>query len=685
MAVRLKVTAMIAGLLASTLLACTVAVAFPARSSETERERISLDGAWRFAIDPIRRGEADGFATVAYDQANRWDQVEVPHVWSLDPRWPYTGAAWYRREFTAPPLAGRHARLRFESVFARARVWLNGHLLGAHEGAIRRSPSMSAMRCVTMARTCWWWKQTAAGASGARPGTGPNQRLYPWWDYGGIVRSVAIEYSTPVYVANQRVIATPDLAAGTARIESTVFVRNASKTTERMRVSVHLHHGAVEAKGARVGRMTAEATVPAGPTMPVLLSTELLAADVRLWNLDQPSLYTASVELDGAPTAVADRFDSTFGIRSFAVDGDRLLLNGRPIRLGGANRPSDHPRYGLLEPDSLVESDLRTMKSAGMELQRIAHHAMAPGLIDAADRMGMLLIGEAGNRNLQPSQLSDEGMRADFRNQMQEVVERDWNHPSIIGWSIGNEYASDTPEGVAWTRDMVAFSKQIDPTRPVTFASFRADREQVARAEDEGSHHVDFISLNLYGAVDTLGARLDCLRKRYPGKAVFISEFGARLSARRGDAERARYIADVIELFRSRPWIAGAALWAFNDYRSRYPGSDPDGYRHWGMVDAERRPREALKRVEAEFAPVRITRAWREEGRLYVDVAARADFPSRAVSGLRVVAGGDRAGPEVPPLLPGGTAIVDLGSIGGTNLELRRADGSVMHRASVTE
>ncbi len=133
-AVRLKVTATIAGLLASTLLACTVAVAFPGRSSGTERERISLDGAWRFAIDPIRRGEADGFATVAYDQANHWDQVEVPHVWSLDPRWPYTGAAWYRREFTAPPLAGRHARLRFESVFARARVWLNGHLLGAHEG-----------------------------------------------------------------------------------------------------------------------------------------------------------------------------------------------------------------------------------------------------------------------------------------------------------------------------------------------------------------------------------------------------------------------------------------------------------------------------------------------------------------------------------------------------------------------
>jgi beta-glucuronidase len=220
--------------------------------------------------------------------------------------------------------------------------------------------------------------------------------------------------------------------------------------------------------------------------------------------------------------------EATFGIRRFEVRGEELHLNGRPVRLGGANRPSDDPKFGLIEPVAVVERDLRLMKTAGMELQRINHHAPPPALLDLADRLGMLIVPEAGNWQLQPSQMDDPAIRADFQHQMRELVERDWNHPSVVAWSVGNEYASDTPAGVRWTKDMAAFVRTLDSSRPITFASYRAFRADLARPEDEGSQFVDFVSINSYAAADRLGAVLDLVHQRYPGKPIVISEFGLR-------------------------------------------------------------------------------------------------------------------------------------------------------------
>ena len=168
--------------------------------------------------------------------------------------------------------------------------------------------------------------------------------------------------------------------------------------------------------------------------------------------------------------------------------GAELQLNGRPVRLGGANRPSDDPKFGLLEPIEVVERDVRLMKAAGMELQRINHHAPPPALLDLADRLGLLIVPEAGNWQPAADAMDDPAMRADFENQMRELVERDWNHPSVVAWSVGNEYASDTPAGVRWTTDMVALVRKLDPSRLVTFASYRAFRPDLPRPEDEGSH-----------------------------------------------------------------------------------------------------------------------------------------------------------------------------------------------------
>ena len=358
--------------------------------------------------------------------------------------------------------------------------------------------------------------------------------------------------------------------------------------------------------------LQATVDVPAGETKTVTLRTVLPRERVRLWTLDRPVLHVARATLATPPPLwppPSDTLASTFGIRRFEVKDTQLLLNGQPIRLGGGNRASDHPRFGLIEPREVVEPDLRLMKAAGMELQRMIHYALPTTLLDAADRLGVLIIAEAGNWQLEPPQMDDEAMRADYRNQMREMVERDWNHPSVIAWSVGNEYPSATPAGVRWTKDMAAFVRTVDASRPITFASYRADRPDVKQPEDEGSHYVDFISTNLYGKPADIGARLDVIHKRWPNKPVFISEFGVRADKVKDEVVRETYFHETIGQLRTRPYVAGASVWTFNDYRSRFPDTNANGYRPWGLIDPDRQPRGAYRVVKEEFATLRLTSA----------------------------------------------------------------------------
>ena len=535
---------------------------------------------------------------------------------------------------------------------------------------------------------------------GARPGTEPTARVYPWWDYGGIVRPVGLVVSAAVYIQKQRVAAVPDLTSGSAAIEATTWVRNTTTrpATSRLRLTLMRLDGDREVPlTVPAATLEGTGTTAASGTMPITVRATLPREVVRLWGLDHPTLYRVRTEL--TTESGVDLHASTFGIRRFEARGTELQLNGRPVRLGGANRPSDDPKFGLLEPIEVVERDVKLMKAAGMELQRISHYAPPPALLDLADRLGLLIVGEPGNWNLQPTQLDNAGMRADFENQMRELVERDWNHPSVIAWSVGNEYASDTPAGLRWTKDMVAFVRKLDPSRLLTFASYRAFRPDLPRPEDEGSHVVDFVSINTYAAPARLGEVLDLVQRRYPQKPIVISEFGLRADKAKSEEDRRRYFREAMDVIRQRPFIAGASVWTFQDYRSRYPDTAPNGYRPWGVVDHLRAPRDAYHVVANEFAAARVVAApmSRTTGRLvaHVLVEARPDFPARSLSDLVLQiragsAGAPLAARPLPDLAPGQRIEVVLETAGepasgSATVQIIRPDGSVMHHIELLE
>jgi len=324
--------------------------------------------------------------------------------------------------------------------------------------------------------------------------------------------------------------------------------------------------------------------------------------------------------------------EARFGVRSIEARG-QLLLNGEPVRMGGANRHSDHPRFGLIEPKDVVALDMKLMKAANMELSRISHYPAPVALLDWADENGVLIIEQCPIWGNAASQLASPGMQALFRSQLEEMIRRDWNHPSVIGWSVGNEYESASPQGVEWTREMSAFVRGLDPSRLTTLASMYAFQTGFARPEEEGSHHVDLINVNVYGAPERVDQSLDRIRARWPDRVILISEFGSLDALTLTDQERARYVREFLEQIRKRPYIAGASLWTFNDYRSRWPQASEDGYRHFGVVTRDRRTTPLYDLLREQFSPVviRQVRPHEKAAQAAVRVAVRSDFPSYTI------------------------------------------------------
>ena len=636
--------------------------------ADQPRIRHELNGRWRFTLDPLAQGESSGWYKPDLP-VGRWDHVEVPHCWPVEARYQHTGPAWYRRTFTPPLAAGRgHIRLRFGAVFYRSKVWLNGRLLGEHEGGYTpfAFDVSSVLRpgeeniVVVMADNSW----STETLPGARPGGQPQQQVYPWWAYGGIVRDVYLEYTPAVFIEKQKIVAEPDLETGTAQVTVKLWLKNA--TSETAAASLRLR---ISPKDGRepVAESRTDTNIPPNETRTIQLDLPLATEDVELWDYDHPNLYASSAALDSH--AGPDVLVAHFGIRKVEARDGRLLLNGEPVQFGGANRASDHPHYGLIEPLEVIETDMSLMKQAGMGLARILHHPAPEALLDWADRHGFLIIAEAGNWQLAPQQMDSPLIREKYRSQAREMVERDWNHPSVIAWSTGNEYDANSPAGIRWTRAMAEFTRRLDDSRLVTFVSLGGNAFDFDDPKRTSFDVVDFLCLNSYYRGERTADALRRLHSYWPGKPILVTEFGMRADYVLSEADRIDYLREVIGALRPLDYLIGMSVWSWNDYRSLFPGTNRDGYRRWGLVTPDRKTRPAYRALRHEFSPVliddvRIDRrpvGLQAAFQVHVKLRARAEFPARTIrdhlARLSVLDHDDqiieRAEQVIPSLSPG--------------------------------
>ena len=647
------------------LFALMIIFAISARSQE-----ISLNGKWSFAIDPTNVGEQNDWHlpwALAKDNesllAAGWDQVTVPHCWSLDTRYNFIGKAWYRKGFKLPgDVANSSVRLRFEAVFYKCRIFLNGELVGLHEGGYTpftldvsqkvKFPEVNYL--VVEADNSW----DQLAIPGARTGKNPNDQLFPWYEFGGITRDVTLVISSKIFISKQKIESAPDLKSGSSRLKIITWIENKTfrdtVITLQPAITSRTNHKVVRSGN----QLSKTIKLKAWTQEKVVMEDTLSATNTLLWDFDNPNLYDVESSLVSEKKAIGS-YKTYFGIREFKPSGAQLLLNGKPVRVAGANRHCDRPEYGSTDPKELAALDMGLQRNGNMIMARLNHTPSSRHFYQWADENGSLIIAEIPNWQIPPVLLKNPQMRGIFTEQVEELVESCWNSPSVIAWSTGNEYLSWTPEGDEWTRHQMEKYRELDTTRLLTFISLgsAADAQNLLPPHDS-YRHCDFLCTNFYSAPQQMEKFLQNIHQKYPDKPVLISEFGQRADFVKNEQERMDYLNKVISVVRRNPYVCGISYWSFNDYLSRFTNTNPSGYREWGVVDANRKPRGIYTSFQTDLSPVVVTY---EKGALIV--STRADFPSYTLKNFRLVlSSGNKVFREypLPELNPGESAQIKM-------------------------
>ncbi|HET7039320.1 MAG TPA: glycoside hydrolase family 2 TIM barrel-domain containing protein, partial [Gemmatimonadales bacterium] len=357
----------------------------PAGPAAAQRQRLSMDPGWRFALGDPAGAERPGF------DDRDWRRLDLPHDWSIEgtPRedapaggrggfFP-TGVGWYRKAFRPPPAAGaRRIWLEFDGVYMNGDVWVNGVHLG------RRPYGYSSFAYDVTRHIRPGVNVVALRVDNSRQ---PNSR---WYTGSGIYRHVWLTSVHPLHVGRWGTsVTTPQVDSSGAEVVARTRLEN-DHSGSRQGV---LRSVILDQAGREVTRAETRFSLAAGDTTELV--QHLRVDGPRLWSVEAPYLYTLRAELlDGR--RVADRVSTTFGIRTIAYDADRgFLLNGVRVKMKGVNLHHDGGAVGAAVPERIWEYRLALLKAMGANAIRTAHNPPAPEFLDLCDRMGFLVMAEA--------------------------------------------------------------------------------------------------------------------------------------------------------------------------------------------------------------------------------------------------------------------------------------------------
>ena len=579
--------------------------------SAAPRQITSLDLDWRF-----RRGDIPGISTdqstnrnlspppdflgSAYDDSS-WQRVNVPHDYvvegSFDPKAENqhgclpVESAWYRKTIPIPAAdQGRRLWLEFDGVYRDSQMWLNGRFLGRH------ASGYTSFRYDV--------------SEYARPGT-KNQlvvRIDPrefegwWYEGGGIYRHARLVSVAPVHVSpwGVQVIAhvgdPGDGAQANARLEiNTTVANDAAADSSAMVLSEVLDSG-----GAVVATERASHRLAANGSFEFRQSLALSRAN--LWSCERPYLYQLRTSVF-VRRQLVDQITTDFGVRTIQFDANLgFFLNGKPLKIKGTCNHQDFAGVGVALPDRIHEMRVRKLKEMGANAWRCSHHEMATELLDACDRLGMLVMAE--NRHLDDS--------PEILSQMENLVRRDRNHPSIVLWSVSNEEKEQGSElGARQGGTMAKLIRQLDGTRPITAAMNNGVGHGLTGVIDvQGFNYhpetydklhrelpqMPFIATEIAAAVGTRGvyARQQFTVPKdtacYQGNPTLcqVAAYGVNAPDWAETAEAAwKAVAE-------RPWMAGGFVWSGFDYRGEpTPFQWPAVASQYGILDTCGFPKDA--------------------------------------------------------------------------------------------
>ena len=563
------------------------------------RERLLLDRGWRFHLghagDPQRDfgfGRGEEFAKTGefmpapskpdFD-VSAWQAVDLPHDWAVElpfenaealynqgfkpigRAYPATSIGWYRRGFDLPATDhGRRLSLEFDGVLRDCLVALNGVFLGNNlsgyapfrfdisDVANYGGPNVLVVRADASEHEGWFYE----GA--------------------GIYRHVWLVKAAPVHVAQWGACVASEVRDGVATLTITTQVNNEGDEAPVCRV-----RSSIADPAGRVVATAATAPARLSPWSGREFPQTVTVRAPSLWSVETPHLYrlTTIVEAGGAAT---DRCETAFGIRTMRFEADRgFLLNGERVELKGTCNHQDHAGVGAALPDRLQAYRVERLKTMGCNAYRTSHNPPTPELLDACDRLGMLVLDETRMLGSSEEALSQFG----------RMIRRDRNHPCVLAWSIGNEEGrvQGGERGALIAAAMKRLARRLDPTRPITEAMNGDWGKGLSRV-------VDIQGFNYFVG------DMDEFHRRFPRQPSMGTETASTVSTRgiyANDAARGYLSAYDVnfppwattaerwwQYFDERPFLAGGFAWTGFDYRGEpTPYKWPCISSHFGIMD----------------------------------------------------------------------------------------------------
>ena len=521
----LKAVALLAAPLVGQTVGSTQLPAIRSSAAVENRRGQRFDDGWRFF-----RGDAPGAERPEFNDS-AWRTLALPHDWSVEdlpPRpeevsgagslwgsdvlptrvgpfdtqlsqggrdtgWFVGGTGWYRKRFTAGAIpAGGRLEIVFDGVYMNSDVWLNGSLLDNHPyGYIAFAYDLTPHL-----------RRAGENVLAVRVrNEGRNSR---WYSGSGIYRHVWLNATGGVRIPLWGVhVATPDVSVESATVQVTVAVENRTGSAQEVTVRIRLF----DSKNAAAGSREARQALAAGASAQV--EQAFTIARPELWSLAATRMYRAEVELlvDGK---VVDQSPAPFGIRRIEVDAQRgLRINGETVKLKGGCLHHDNGLLGAAALDRAEERRVELLKAHGFNAVRTSHNPPSSAFLDACDRLGVLVMDEAFDCWERQKNAQDYHLYfADWwQRDIDAMVLRDRNHPSVIFWSIGNEIPERAePRGVEIAKQMVARIRSMDPSRPITSGINGGPRSE---ALDPAFQYLDVAGYNyLWGNYEADHARL---------------------------------------------------------------------------------------------------------------------------------------------------------------------------------
>ena len=601
----------------------------------------SLDGHWRFRWFPNPESRLTDFFSTAVDDSD-WATIPVPSSWQLHGYdfpigvnliYPWTGAngqneqpdptgdyprtptkynpvGQYRTTFELPSgWMERRTFIRFEGVESAYTLWINDQEIGYREdsytgGEFEITAHLRPGRNVVAVEVYRW-------STGSYLENQDNVRL------SGIFRNVSLVSRPPVLVRDFAVQTDLDETLQNAAISVRVSVRDYGGSTAGhvYQVRARLFDGV----DSTASQLWSEPPVGAaeisrhGTDSSVTLTGQLHCP--RLWSAEFPNLYTVVVELIDYNGEIVERVSTRVGVRRIEIVDGVFRINGQPVSIRGVNRHEWSPRTGrTLTLDDMVQ-DVLLMKRNNINAVRTSHYPNDPRWYDLADQYGLYILDEANNESHIVRIDADgrpniPGSRAELTApllwRMQNMVERDKNHPSVIAWSLGNE------SGVGSNLEaMYAWTKANDPTRPVHYQDPTGSNSPVVPTA------ISDFSGDFYPPTHELAAR-----SRLDPRPYIMSEYAFSQGNTSG------YLEEYWDTIRENPLaVAGGFIWDWADKGLWWPRDEKDGEEYlsyggdWGdspneegahmsgILLADKTPTPMLAETKLAYQPVTFTPA----------------------------------------------------------------------------